>query len=168
METTSTEVTSIQHRNDIEKSKWRTHRYFDNFESRIHVEISTSIRCHNFHVDSSSKIDEISTNFSREFRRRIDGESAKMCPLGRHLEKVKIIGLKDHCNNFDEKYDGSDKEKTNVQRWINNIDNACRHNVIPNNDISLYRDSTLLWGSITNTTQPWRGLRYKWEIYQWW
>ena len=65
METASTEVTSIWRRNDIEKSTWRTHRYFVDFESRIHVEISTSNRCHNFHMDSSFKIDVISANFAR-------------------------------------------------------------------------------------------------------
>ena len=65
METASTEVTSIGRRNDIEKSTWRTHRYFVDFESRIHVEISTSNRCHNFHVDWLFKINVISTNFPR-------------------------------------------------------------------------------------------------------
>ena len=63
METASTEVTSIRRRSDSEKSTWRTHQYFVDFESRIHVEISTSNRCHNFHVDSPFKIDVISTNF---------------------------------------------------------------------------------------------------------
>ena len=63
MATTSTEVTLIQ--NDIEKSAWKAHRYFVDFESRIHVESSTSNRWHNFHVDSHFKIDEISTNFLR-------------------------------------------------------------------------------------------------------
>ena len=48
------------------KSKWRAHQYFVYFESRIHVETSTSNRCHNFHVDSPFKIDVISTNFRRE------------------------------------------------------------------------------------------------------
>ena len=65
METASTEVTSIRRRNNVKKSTWRTHRYFVDFESRIHVEISTSNRCHNFHVDSPFKIDVISTNFPR-------------------------------------------------------------------------------------------------------
>ena len=65
METVSTEVTSIWRRNNIEKSTWRTHRYFVDFESRIHVKISTSNRCHNFHVNSPFKIDLISTNFPR-------------------------------------------------------------------------------------------------------
>ena len=65
METESTEVTSIGHRNDIEKSTWRTYRYFVDFESRIHVEISTLNRCHNFHVDSPFTIDVISSNFPR-------------------------------------------------------------------------------------------------------
>ena len=63
METASTEVTSIRRRNNVEKSTWKTHRYFVDFESRIHVEISTSNRCHNFHVHSPFKIDVISTNF---------------------------------------------------------------------------------------------------------
>ena len=65
METASTEVTSIRRRNNVEKSTWKTHRYFVDFESRIHVEISKSNRCHNFHVDSPFKIDLISTNFPR-------------------------------------------------------------------------------------------------------
>ena len=76
METASTEVTSIRRRNNVEKSTWRTHRYFVNFESRIHVEISTSNRCHNFHVDSPFKIYVISKNFpcgiSTSNRWRID------------------------------------------------------------------------------------------------
>ena len=38
METAIKAVTSIQRRNDIEKSTWRSHRYFVNFESQIHVE----------------------------------------------------------------------------------------------------------------------------------
>ena len=65
LETASTAVTSIRRRNDIENCTWKTHRYFVDFESRIHVDISTSNRFHNFHVDSSFKIDEISTNFPR-------------------------------------------------------------------------------------------------------
>ena len=65
METPSTEVTPILRRNNVEKSTWRTHQYFVNFESRIHVEIFPSNRCHNVHVDSSFKIDVISTNFPR-------------------------------------------------------------------------------------------------------
>ena len=60
-ETASKAVTSIRHQNDIEKSTWKTHRYFVDFESRIHVEISKSNRCHIFHADSPFKIDEIST-----------------------------------------------------------------------------------------------------------
>ena len=65
MKTSSTEVTLIWRRNDIEKSTWKTHQYFVNFESQIHVEISTSNRCNSFHVDSPFKIDEISTNIPR-------------------------------------------------------------------------------------------------------
>ena len=63
VETASTEVTSILRRNDIEKSTWKTHQYFVDFESRIHVEFSTSNRCHNFHVDSPFKTDVTLTNF---------------------------------------------------------------------------------------------------------
>ena len=65
METESTEATSIRRRNYIEKSTQKTQRYFVDFESQIHVEISTSNRCHNFHEDSPFRIDEISTNFPR-------------------------------------------------------------------------------------------------------
>ena len=73
METVSTAATSRRCRNDIEKSTWRTHHYFVDFEGRIQVEISTSRRIqveistsnqrHNFHVDSPFKIKEISMNF---------------------------------------------------------------------------------------------------------
>ena len=62
METETTEVTSIWRRNNMEKSRWRNYRYFVDFESRIHVQVSTSNRCHNFDVDSRFKIDVISTN----------------------------------------------------------------------------------------------------------
>ena len=76
MKTANIEVTLIRCRNDVEKSTWRTHRYFFDFESRIRVEISTSNQCHNFHVDSPFKIDVTSTNFPREIstsnRWRID------------------------------------------------------------------------------------------------
>ena len=76
METASTEVTPIRRRNNAENSTWKAHRYFVDFESQIHVEISTSNRCHNFHVDSPFKIDVISTNFphgiSTSNRWRID------------------------------------------------------------------------------------------------
>ena len=64
-DTASKAVTSIRHQNDIEKSTWKILWYFFDFESRIHVEISTSNRCHNFHVDLSFKIDETLTNFPR-------------------------------------------------------------------------------------------------------
>ena len=55
METVSTEVTSIRRQNDIEKSTWRSHRYFE----------------------STSK-----------FPGQIDGESTKMCPLGKDLTVI--------------------------------------------------------------------------------
>ena len=59
METKSTDVTPIRRRNNVEKSTWKTHRYFVDFESRIHVKISTSNLCDNFHVDSPFKIDDL-------------------------------------------------------------------------------------------------------------
>ena len=58
-------VQKLHRFDDIEKPMWRTHLYFVDFENGIHVEISTSKRCHNFQVDSSFKIDIISTNFPR-------------------------------------------------------------------------------------------------------
>ena len=64
MEIASTDVMSIW-RFDIEKSMRRTHRYFVTFGSRIHVEISTLNRYHDFHVDSPFKIDKILTKFPR-------------------------------------------------------------------------------------------------------
>ena len=90
METASTEVTSIWRRNNVEKSTCRTHRYFVDFETRIHVEISTSNRCHNFHVDLPFKIDVISTNFPRGIstsnRWRIDEDES----IGYCITIVKI------------------------------------------------------------------------------
>ena len=65
METENTEATSNRRRNDIEKSTWKTHQYFVDFENQVHVEIPTSNRYHNFHMVSPFKIDEISTNFPR-------------------------------------------------------------------------------------------------------
>ena len=81
-ETASTAVTSIRRRNDIEKSTWRTHQYFVDLESRIHDEISTSNRCHNFHVDSPSKSIKLRRTFHVKFRYWMDGESTKICTLG--------------------------------------------------------------------------------------
>ena len=78
MGTPSTEVTSIRRRSNFEKSTWRTHRYFVGFKSRIHVEISSSNRCHNFHVDSSLKIDVILTNFPRKIS--TSNRWRSMCP----------------------------------------------------------------------------------------
>ena len=63
MEKKSKAVSSICRGNDTEKSMWKTHRYFVDFESRVHVKVSTSNHCHNVHVDLPFKIDEISTNF---------------------------------------------------------------------------------------------------------
>ena len=64
METISTEVMSIRSRNDIEKSTWTTHWHFIDFESWIHVKISTSNQNHKFQVNLRFKIDIISTNLS--------------------------------------------------------------------------------------------------------
>ena len=65
MQTMSATVTSIQRRNNVEKSTGRVRRYFVNYESQIHDEISTSNRFHNIHVNPSFKTDEISTNSLR-------------------------------------------------------------------------------------------------------
>ena len=54
---------SIQHRNNIEKKRGKTHRYYIDFESRINIELSTSNQCQCFDMDSLFIIDEISTNF---------------------------------------------------------------------------------------------------------
>ena len=67
METVSTAVTLIQRRSDKENSIWRTSQYFVDFESQISIETSTANRCHNFHGDSLSKIDEIFMSFPRGF-----------------------------------------------------------------------------------------------------
>ena len=81
METASKAVTSFRRRSNIEKSTWRTHRYFVNFKSRIYVKIFTSNRCHNFHMDSPFKLMKSRRKIHVEFLRQI-GESTKMCPLG--------------------------------------------------------------------------------------
>ena len=66
-ELASKEVTSIWHRNGMEKSTWKADRYFVDFESRIHVEISTSNRCHSFTYQNRWNLDEVSTqNFDTE------------------------------------------------------------------------------------------------------
>ena len=62
------------HQNHIKKSTWRTRQYFVDFESRIDVIISVWLRL--------SKSTKFRRTFHMEFRRRIDGESTKMCPLG--------------------------------------------------------------------------------------
>ena len=41
---------------NVKKSTWKTDRYFVDFESQIHVEISTSSRCHNFLLDLLFKV----------------------------------------------------------------------------------------------------------------
>ena len=80
METASTEIASIRRRNHIEKSTWTIDQYFVNFENRIHVDISTANRCHNFHVDSRFKIDVILVKFPRDIstsnRWRIDKDAS--------------------------------------------------------------------------------------------
>ena len=66
METPSTEVTSIWRRNDIEKFMWKTHRYFIDFESRIHVELMSYFP-HGFAFQNWCDFHELSTrNFDVE------------------------------------------------------------------------------------------------------
>ena len=91
MEAASTIVTPIQRRNDIEKSTWRTHRYFHQF-------LSSNPR-RNFFVKSMSEflrgfafqnwwnIDELSTW-------KFDVESMKIFPLGKtaHFQILINIG----------------------------------------------------------------------------
>ena len=48
-------------------SKWKIRRYFIDFESRIHVQVMTSIRHGIFDVDSTFKTDQISMSFPRGF-----------------------------------------------------------------------------------------------------
>ena len=47
------------------KSTWKVRRNYINFETRIHVEIKTSIRRGSLNVDSTFKIDEISMSSPR-------------------------------------------------------------------------------------------------------
>ena len=49
----------------LQNSTWHVCRDFINFETRLHVEIATSIRPGNFNVDLTFKIDEISKSFAR-------------------------------------------------------------------------------------------------------
>ena len=57
------DLSSIRRRN----STWKVRRSYIDFERRIYVEIMTSIRHGNFDVDSTFKIDEISTSSLRGF-----------------------------------------------------------------------------------------------------
>ena len=62
----------------------------------------------------------------------------------RFREKVQITGLKYHYNNFWYKVVISDEERTEIQWWINNIDNASYHNVTPNKECVGINPSTFL------------------------
>ena len=48
-------------------STWKVRRDFINFESRVHVEIMTSIRRGNFNRDWTFKIDKLSISFPGKF-----------------------------------------------------------------------------------------------------
>ena len=100
METASSEVTSIRRRNDIEKSTRMTHRYFFDFESQIHVEISTSNWCSNFHLDSPFKTDVILTKLPRGIstsnRWRIDEDVS----IGSRSQMFFKIGVPKNFANF--------------------------------------------------------------------
>ena len=97
IETASTEVMSIRRQNDIEKSTWRTHRYFIDFERRIYVEIFTSNRCHNFQVDSTFKIDVISTDVPRRISTSNRWEIDEDVSIGNTLEAGKLIRGETRC-----------------------------------------------------------------------
>ena len=125
METASTEVTSIRRRSDSEKSTWRTHQYFVDFESRIHVEISTSNRCHNFHVDSPFQIDVISTNFPRGIltsnRWRVDKGVSIGCTI-RIIHNIFLMLI----------YDSNKHDKWSIKTkilnfWTRSFMNHCSH-----------------------------------------
>ena len=90
-ELASKKVTSIWHRNGIEKSTWKADRNFVYFESRIHVEISTSNWCHSFQVDSPIKIDEISTKFPRRISIPSWGRIDKDVSIGLTCEYYKNL-----------------------------------------------------------------------------
>ena len=85
METTSTEVMSIWHRNDIEKSTWRSHRYFVDFESRIHVELMWIEFPRGFAVQNECNFNELSTwNF--DVKLMANGWRYVYCDLaGKHI-----------------------------------------------------------------------------------
>ena len=55
----SLKVTSIWHRNNIDKSTWKNCRYFISFDSRTYVKLSTWNQCHLFDVDLPFIITEI-------------------------------------------------------------------------------------------------------------
>ena len=57
------DLSSIRRRN----SPWKVRQNYIDFERRIYVEIMTSIRCGNFDVDSTFKIDKISMSSPRGF-----------------------------------------------------------------------------------------------------
>ena len=89
MDAASTEVMSIRRRNDIENSTWASHRLkFTGFESRIHVDISTLNRFHDFLVDSSFKIHVFLRNFPVWISISNRLESTEMCPLGYCSEQL--------------------------------------------------------------------------------
>lgn len=76
------------------------------------------------------KLDKLIDNLVARFPSRIFG-----LLLYRQLEKVKNILLKYHYNNIDKKFDIFDEEKTEIQRWINKIDNACHNTVTSTSNI---------------------------------
>ena len=91
-ETANKVVISTWHRNDIEKLMWKTDQYLVNlkvestlkFPRRINVIIST--------WTCLSKSMKSRRTFHLAFRRRIDRESTKMCPMG-HWVIVPIVSM---------------------------------------------------------------------------
>ena len=69
------------------------HQYLAKFESQIYVEISKSSRCYNSTWIRLSKLMKSERPFYVEFRRRIDGESTKMCPLAISLIRDRADNL---------------------------------------------------------------------------
>ena len=69
----------------------------------------------------------------------------------RHLETVKIRGLKYHKGNFKGEINLSVKVVSEIHLWINNIDNSCHHiNSILNPDITIHTDASVLASKTRN------------------
>ena len=85
--------------------------------------------------------------------------------LYRQLQKVKITGLRYHCNRFDEKVDISDERKTEIQGGLLKLI-IHASSVNPNPDIVTSTGMILTGWGIKDSIHPFRVLWYKSEIDQ--